>query len=327
LLVFGVLAQSVGTLMRSYSSLFSFGDKLMALGVAAVLVQVALSVREKKYLSLIQSSVVFGVTVASQALSGWKGSVLWTAIALGAWLFPLYPKVTASVGVVFVAFWGLWFYPFATSLRRPLWYEGVTQERAVEIALDQTRDLTLRERAETLWELLSVRGSDLKHFAKYVAFVPETRSFYGWELVGNSITALTPRLLWPDKPDIERLSMERVYEAGITAEEVIVSAKTNLYQDGYLSGGYTGVFLFCLSFGILAMWISQTCERFFGGYEYGTGLMYFGLFATPINLALNVEFMISGLAGSALVALLMFAVARSAGWLVKDTASALDARH
>jgi hypothetical protein len=75
------------------------------------------------------------------------------------------------------------------------------------------------------------------------------------------------------------------------------------------------------------MWISQTCERFFGGYEYGTGLMYFGLFATPINLALNVEFMISGLAGSALVALLMFAVARSAGWLVKDTASALDARH
>jgi hypothetical protein len=67
---------------------------------------------------------------------------------------------------------------------------------------------------------------------------------------------LVPCVLWPEKPDLERLAMQRAYDAGIVLEETSVSAKSSLYIDAYLSGGALAIVLACLIYtSLFAFWL------------------------------------------------------------------------
>jgi hypothetical protein len=146
--------------------------------------------------------------------------------------------------------------------------------------------------------------------------VPDKHAYYDLDLAGESMIALIPRVIWPSKPDLEKVAMQRVYDAGVVFKESRVSAKSNFFQDGYLSGGSLGVIVSCLILGILAMLLSRMCETLFGGYEIGTCLIFTGLFASAINLPSNFLFFVGTVWTSIITALSLFALGRLMGWIV-----------
>ncbi|MBK7410265.1 MAG: DUF2214 family protein [Saprospirales bacterium] len=57
-----------------------------------------------------------------------------------------------------------------------------------------------------------------------------------------------------------------------------VSTKPQIIVDGYLSFGEFGAWAFLFFIGLLSAFASVLAERWFGGYLWGTGLMYTGFF-------------------------------------------------
>ena len=110
--------------------------------------------------------------------------------------------------------------------------------------------------------------------------------------------------------------MQRVYDTGIASKRSRISAKSNFYQDAYLSGGEVAIVLACVSLGMFMISINRLCERLFGGYDIGTCLVYTSLFATPLHVTQNFEYLLGAMAMSILVVCAIFVVGRSTGWIV-----------
>jgi len=289
---------------------------VLDIGAAALLVEIAFSLRNKRYSNLLAALALLVLTLINQAVSGWKGLTLWTMITLCALLYPMMSKRIIIVGAAFVVFWALYLHPFGLALRPLLWYQGVEQEKAIDMSMDKALNMSLDERLNGVWTLMVGRANDLYQFGKYLEYVPEKHDYYDLELAGQAMIGLIPRVIWPSKPDIEKIAMERVYAAGVVLQQSTVSAKSNFFQDGYLSGGSLGVFISCLLFGILTMLLSRLCETLFGGYEIGTCLIFTGLFASAINLPSAFVFFVGTVWTALILALALFAFGRMLGWIV-----------
>jgi hypothetical protein len=260
--------------------------------------------------------VLLGFNLVGQVLSGWKGLVLWTMITLGVMLFPMMPRRIVFGGIAFVLFWMLYIHPFGLAFRELLWYRGAGEDTAVTISIGYALNMSFEERLDNIWLMMVSRANELWQFEKYYRYVPATRPYYGFELAEQALLGLVPRILWPEKPDLERVAMQRVYDAGVVSEESIISAKSNLYQDAYLSAGTVGIVLFSLFFGMLSTLVNRTCERLFGGYDIGTCLIYTSLFSFWFNTAPNFLFFVGATFTSLLVVFGLFAVGRLMGWIV-----------
>ena len=135
---------------------------------------------------------------------------------------------------------------------------------------------------------------------------------------------LVPRIFWADKPNMERLSMERVYELGIVEDYSAVSAKPKFVVDAYLSWGVWGVLFGGLLYGMLASAASRLAERWFGGYLLGSGLVYTALFR-EFWMSNSFEFFFNTILWSFLIMGALFLVGRKAGYLVKARKPVPDA--
>ena len=124
--------------------------------------------------------------------------------------------------------------------------------------------------------------------------------------------SLVPRALWSSKPITERLVMERVYENGVVSRASSVSAKPQFIVDGYLSAGAFGVFIACLFYGMAASLASRLAERLFGGYLFGTALLYTALFR-DLWRGNSLEFLLNNVVWSFVIMVMLFYAARSAG--------------
>jgi hypothetical protein len=108
--------------------------------------------------------------------------------------------------------------------------------------------------------------------------------FYEETILLQAIKAIVPRVLWETKPDTENLVMERVYDCGIVDRNIRtpsggkVSAKPTFIADAYLSFGLLGILIACYIYGALVSILSRLAERWFGGYEIGTALIFNALF-------------------------------------------------
>ena len=300
----------------SFSGLGHFADTVAAISATAILVEIYMCLRYRRYGNLAVALVPLGMNLINQAVSGWKGLVLLTVLTLAALLYNLMPKRVLVVGTIFLFFWALYFYPFGLALRPLLWYKAVPQNIAVEMSINKTLSLSFEERLNVIWASFSARANDLVQFRKYIEFVPARHPYYGFDIVRNALIALIPRTFSPEKPDMEVVSMQRVYEAGVVSKQATVSAKSSFYQDAYLSGDWPVVILASLLFGFLIMVISHTCERLFGGYEIGTCLIFTGLFADAVNSPPNFLFFVGTILSSLLVMIVMFFLGKATGWIL-----------
>ena len=108
--------------------------------------------------------------------------------------------------------------------------------------------------------------------------MPSHHRFYGSQVIKQTLTSMVPRLVWSGKPNTEQVVMERVYENGVFSRFSRISAKPQYVVDCYLIWGIPGILLGCIAFGALASLMSRLCERWFGGYTLGSGLIYAALF-------------------------------------------------
>jgi len=194
------------------------------------------------------------------------------------------------------------------------WRQGVDAEEAAQVAMDRTfvdEAPVMRES----WQFLVGRLSLISMFGDYLEHVPHHRSFYGFSIVERGIKSIVPRALWSGKPNMERVAMERVYEAGVVERHSPVSAKPHFVVDAYLSGGALGVFLGCLLYGMIASWASRLAERWFGGYLLGSGVIYTGLFYVFWQSA-ALEFIINAVFWSFVLMVVLFVAGRTTGLLV-----------
>ena len=316
LLVVSLLAFVLGTFFLNFASLRHLGYIVLDVSAAALLVEIAFSLRYKRFSNLAMALALLILTLVNQALSGWKGLTLWTMITLCALLYPMMSKRIVVIGIAFFIFWALYLHPFGLALRPLIWYQGVEQDKAVEMSMDKALTMSLDERLSGVWTLMAGRANDLYQFGKYLEYVPAKHDYYNLDLVEEATVSLVPRIVWPEKPDLEKISMKRAYEAGIASEQSTISIKSNFFQDGYLSGGSLGVFISCFIFGILTMLLSRMCETLFGGYEIGTCLIFTGLFASAIDLPPNLLFFVGTVWTSIILALSLFTLGRLVGWIV-----------
>jgi hypothetical protein len=322
LIVISFASLGIATLASIIPSLNQLSAKLLVISTTAVSVEIAICIQRKRFNNLLLTLVLLGLNLFEQSVSGWKGNILWSTIVLGAMLFPIMPKRVVIGGGVFVLFWALYFYPFGLALRPLLWEGGVSRNRAVELSMNEALNMSFDERLDGVWTMMVGRANDQYQFGKYVEYVPASHPYYNLEILSNSMTALIPRVLWPDKPDMEIVSMQRVYDAGVVSSESYVSAKSNFYQDAYLSSGEWGIVLAGLLFGALAILFSRLCEEMFGSYTIGTCLVYTSLFAPIVTQPPNFEYLFGAVAMSAFLMFALFALGRATGWVVPTISEA-----
>lgn len=169
---------------------------------------------------------------------------------------------------------------------------------------------------ESNWGFLANRLSEIGLFTHYVETTPDEIEYYGFDLLGQSIIVIVPRIVWAGKPVTEEMVMERVYNAGVVNRASNVSAKPQFIVDGYLSGGTLGVFLSLLIYGSIMQRISVQAEKLFGGYVIGTALIFSGLFQLFWR-GLSFEFLINTVFWSYVSMWLIFMLLRWTNLLIK----------
>ncbi|MDB5021324.1 MAG: hypothetical protein JWQ28_2451 [Pedobacter sp.] len=250
----------------------------------------------------------FLYNLLSSSLTGYKEGVIIKVIILFFILLPYYKKqvLALCLPTMLILFYIL--PTLATTIRANVWTGDATSEQARNVVYQTLISADpLDEISNTNWIFLEDRFSEIGMFTQYVSFVPFQHDYYTSEILGNSLAALIPRALWENKPDTEKLSMQRVYDSGVVNRLSDVSAKTRPIVDGYLAGGTVGICIVMLVYGLTAQAICNQAERMFGGYETGCIIVFNGIFQ-QLWRGNNLEFLINNVFYGYLLMLFLFQV-------------------
>jgi hypothetical protein len=203
---------------------------------------------------------------------------------------------------------------FANVVRTLNWRGDVAADEAAQVAFERvfSGEANL---ARANWQTLTNRLSLIGMFTQYIDRVPDERPYYGFEITENGLKGIIPRAMWPEKPSLETVAMERAYENDVVERHVGASAKPAFVVDAYLSWGPFGVLVGSLLYGMVASIASRLAERGFGGYLLGSGLVYMSLFRI-LWKGNAFEFLISTLFWSFVFMGLLFIAGRMTGFLV-----------
>jgi len=280
-------------LFENIPGLGQFTGKFLYLFVVAVILGFAYAIRNGSVLDVLMAGGVYGFILIEVILSGWKHQIILVVGLLLLALFPAYKRTVGVAGVVIaIAFVTL--LPAYNSVFRQLsWQENMNPQRAAQVAFDRATSGQM-DLGRVSWRFLTSRLTTVSLFTDYMESVPSQRPFYGLTTAEQAVYAIIPGVLWPSKPNTEELVMERVYQNTSVRSSSSVSAKPLIVVDGYLAGGWIGVLLSCLALGGVASVASRWAERWFGGYEVGSQLVFTGLFARVLFVA-SFEFLFNAL--------------------------------
>jgi hypothetical protein len=276
--IYGVLKLNAGTAQ--------IGIIFLNFSLVSSIIATAFSLRDKNVLNKIVAISFFSLNYYSAISSGWKEAIILPIILLMAYLYPFY-KTSVKVLAPFIVAILFYVVPTYNNIIRStsdFWISSeetestvVSAEKAKELALKQIKfgDVDL---AKDAWNFISGRITELDMFVVYIEHFPVYHDFYGLDIVKQSFEALIPRAFNPTKPSTEAIAMQRVYEAGVVSEMSFVSAKPSPVADAYMSGGWIGVALTGFILGFVFSELSMLCERLFGGYFWGSCVVYTGLF-------------------------------------------------
>jgi len=290
--------------------------RLTTLAFVASVLSLAVSIVEGQKTLILSSGGVYGLNLFQALLSGQKSEVIVAFLLLIIFLYPWYRRtMTILAPAVLVVLFAV--LPTYVNVIRSLnWRGDVEAREAAEVAFNRVLSHET-PMAEINWRFMTNRLSEIGMFTDYIDHVPDERPYYGLTLAEQGMMGLIPRAVWPGKPSMERLAMERVYEAGVVKRGTPASAKPKFVVDAYLSGGALGVLLGCLLYGMLASWASRLAEQWFGGYLLGSGLVYTAFFkvfwlSNAFEFFFNTVFWSFALMGA------LFVAGRVTGYLVRE---------
>ncbi len=255
---------------------FSFGLINISITCSAVVFVRGIVQRKRGYMFFGGGLFIFNFLAST--LTGYKESIIINVIIISFLLYPYYKRLilTLAIPIIYIL---LYILPtFASIIRSEAWSGQKSAAEAREQAFDALLANEQTVIDENNWAFLTNRISEINMFTAFVKHIPEERDYYGLEIVKNSALALIPRFIWKDKFVTEKLSMERVYEAGVASRISSVSAKTRPVVDGYVSAGLIGVFISIFLYGWVTQWICNKAEEWFGGYELGCIVIFNAIF-------------------------------------------------
>jgi len=272
-----IIVFGIGSLAQRFSGLSQIALPLTLIGIscAAVLFVKGFNIKNIKYLSI--GATIFFLNFLHASLSGYKEPIIINIIVIACVFFPYYKKLILYLAIP-VAYVLLYFLPTYNNTVRQSWSGEVSAEEAQSEAFENLSTTNKEKIEDTNWGFLTRRLSEIEMFTQFVDYVPSHHPYYDWEIVENSLEGLIPRIFWSEKPNMETVSMQRVYDAGVAHQTSTVSAKTRPVVDAYLSFGISGVFFFMLLYGMLVQHLSDKAEEIFGGYELGCVIMFNSIF-------------------------------------------------
>jgi hypothetical protein len=277
-----VLYVAIGGLLIAQGMKFGPGlgqiqVRISMMAFVASVLAFAVAIIQKRSGLILVTGMVYGLNTVDAFLSGWKSEVIVVFLLLCVFLYPYYKRTMTALAPVGLTALLIILPTYASIVRDLNWRGNVEAQEAAQIALNRTLEGEA-SLARTNWEFLTGRLSEIGMFTDYIDHVPQDRPYYGFTLFEQGLMGVVPRIAWSGKPNMERLSMQRVYEAGVVEEYSAVSAKPKYVVDAYLSWGAPAVFLAFILYGMLASLASRLAERWFGGYLLGSGLVYTSLF-------------------------------------------------
>lgn len=305
----GVIVFGIGSICQIIPGLLQIALLLTTIGIscAALLFVKGIIYKNPTYLTIGAS--IFFVNFVHASLSGFKEPIIINVIILGCVFLPYYKKLILylTLPTVYVL---LYFLPTYNNTVRQSWGGEISAEDAQTQAFDILKNSENEQQIQdNNWSFLTNRLSEINMFTQFVDYVPEHHDFYDWEIFGNSIEALIPRVFWPEKPNMEKVSMERVYQAGAANRFSPVSAKTRPIVDAYVSWGIPGVFFTLLVYGLAVQGLCNQAESLFGGYELGCVVIFNSIFQ-GLWRGNNFEFMINNVFWGYVIMLVLF-------WILK----------
>ena len=287
-------------------TLIQFKYYLLALASTAQALLFIHGLAHKKPFVAVFGGVLFGLHILSATLTGYKEIIIVQFIIIS---FLAYPYFKRTVMLFFVPCLYLLLYslPTLTTIVRLESWKG---NKTSEIARTEAYNTLTEGRNQQLilhnnWEFLTTRLSEINMFCQYVKYTPSQQPYYGADILNNAMLALIPRALWNQKPNTEKVAMERVYKSRVVNRLSTVSAKTRPLFDGYLSAGPIGVLLSMLIYGMLTQWLCNKAEALFGGYELGCVVLFNSLFQ-QLWRGNNWEFLINNLVYGFILMMILF---------------------
>lgn len=314
LLVYAVTLLIISFLLKS-SPLAFFSFYLYSLGVFLGLFYCINSLRKKEHLPL--AIALLGYLIVNALLSGMKENIITIIIFLMINLYSFYKWKPIILLTPFILIF-IYYYPSLNGTYRKLtWDQGVDQYDAfTEVTKEENiRELTIEENN---WEFLTKRLSEVSMAVAYFDYVPERHDYFGFSIIADGIKLLAPRILFPDKGSPDISAMKRATDAGAITlnENDYTSAKPQTLSDAYMSGGLIGVMITFFLFGWLTTKISIWCEKLFGGYEFGS-ILIFQSFFSFFNKGGSFENLIGSLFWSVILVNLLFLLMKNKQLLVK----------
>ncbi|WP_432707983.1 exosortase Y-associated Wzy-like protein [Pedobacter sp.] len=262
-------------------------------------------VYKKPFIALF-GGVLFGFHLLGATLTGFKEIIIVSFITITFIAYPYY-KRTVILFILPGMYLLLYSLPTLTTIIRTESWNGNKSKEAARIEAYET--LTGGSNQDQIlhnnWEFLTNRLSEISMFSQYVKYTPAHQPYYGTAIINNAMLALIPRSLWRQKPNTEKVAMERVYKSRVVNRLSTVSAKTRPVFDGYLSVGPIGVLLSMIVYGMLTQWLCNKSEALFGGYELGCVVVFNSLFQ-QLWRGNNWEFLINNLVYGFILMLIMF---------------------
>ncbi len=277
LLYMAIIAVPIPFLFAAIPGLEQFSTQSSALSFIAATLALAFAIPQRKIPNILISGSLFIFNFYKSFLSGYKEPVIVGLLVLAIFLYPLYKR---TVTLIFVPLLLLVFMVLPTYnqvFRQNAWSGDLSAEAASKVALDAALNDS-QSAGSSNWDFLVFRLSEIDMFIKYTQTTPKYVQFYGMQMIRQSFQSLIPRAFWRGKPNTEDMIMQRVFNAGIAAKGMNVSAKPALIADAYLFKGGVGIFLILFLYGAVAQLIALKAESLFGGYVLGTALIYSGLF-------------------------------------------------
>lgn len=288
--------------------------RLQMLALVASVLSLAVSLPLRDVPLLLVNLGLYSVNLGRALLSGWKHDVMVVVVLLLVFTYQFYRRTALTLAPL-AAIGLLVFLPSYNQHFRTLQWAGGLPAKEAAVLSYRTIVTGSTDLTANTWDFLTSRASEIGLFVEYLKHTPSTNDFAGTRIFQQAVVMLAPRVLWPDKPNVESLVMERAYANRVVSRGSPVSAKPQYVVDGYLSGGALGVFLACLLYGLLASMASRLAERWFGGYLLGSGLVFMSLFNIMWR-GNSFEFFFSSVLLSFALMYALFVAGRFLGWLV-----------
>lgn len=273
----GIIVFGIGSICQQLSGLSQIAIPLTIIGISCSAILFLKGVIHKNMNYLGIGATIFILNFIHASLSGYKEPIITNIIFLACVFFPYYKKTIIYLAVP-VGYLLLYFLPTYNNTVRQSWNGEISAEEAQNQAFTNLNQSTNEDIENTNWAFLTRRLSEIEMFTQFINYVPAKHDFYQWEIIGDSFEALIPRLFWSEKPNMETVSMQRVYDAGVANKMSRVSAKTRPVVDAYLSWGIPGVFFCMMIYGLLIQYLCNTAEKLFGGYELGCVIIFNSIF-------------------------------------------------